>query len=304
MNVKDFSYIVAVVDHGSYSRAAEALFLSQPSLSAYIKNLEKQMGFRFFEDDKKTLSPEGELYISYARKIIALDQSLTRELSQMQRVKNKKIRVGLTIGRSEHFLDELYNRFKMSDSICDIDICVDITHRLLEKLASRELDVILMNQGQDIRGFSSQVIFTDNLLLAAHKDHFITRQAYRVENDPFRHLPPEALREKEYITFPKGRTLRAAFDRFCQEEDICPIIVQEVPNMRAICKMVSHNNGLAFVFNIPHEIAGLGKNCECFHVDTDKLDIDYLLLYSSEKPLSKEYKKAIHLIKETIIKCR
>ena len=43
MNIKDYSYIVAVVDHGSFSKAAKQLFLSQPSLSAYIHNLEHQL---------------------------------------------------------------------------------------------------------------------------------------------------------------------------------------------------------------------------------------------------------------------
>ena len=42
MNIKDFSYIVAVVNHGSFSRAAEALYLSQPSLSAMIAKREKE----------------------------------------------------------------------------------------------------------------------------------------------------------------------------------------------------------------------------------------------------------------------
>ena len=118
MNIKDFNYIAAVVDYGSYSKAAEALFLSQPSLSAYIRNLERQLGFSFFENDKRTLTPEGEMYLSYARKIIALDQELMQNIAQLHRLKDNQMRLGITPARSEQYLDALYDRFQQADCSC------------------------------------------------------------------------------------------------------------------------------------------------------------------------------------------
>jgi DNA-binding transcriptional LysR family regulator len=101
MNIKDFTYITAIVDCGSYSKAAEALYISQPSLSAYIRNLEKQLDIRFFENDRSHLTPAGEIYVSYARKIIALDRQLSDELARVKRADSGKIRIGITPGRSD-----------------------------------------------------------------------------------------------------------------------------------------------------------------------------------------------------------
>lgn len=300
MNIKDYCYIVAVVDHGSFSKAAHALFLSQPSLSAYIHNLERQLGFLFFESDKKTLTPEGALYVSYARQIIALDQKLMQELKQMHRLKENKIRLGITPGRSEQYLDALYERFQQADCIYELAITVDTSQNLIHKVLSNELDLILINQPQESKGLVSWTIFSDQLLLAAHKANPAVKQAYTVPGDPYRHLPIEALFDRHFIIFPKDRSVRAAFDHLCAKNHFTPHIVQESPNMRSACKLVSRNFGVTFVFDISPELKDLSEDCECFYVDTDCLNIDYLIAANAEKPLPREQKKAAALIRDVI----
>ena len=300
MNIKDYSYIVAVVDHGSFSKAAEALYLSQPSLSAYVHNLERQLGILFFESDKRTLTPEGELYVSYARQVIALDQKLMQELKQLHRLKENRIRLGITPGRSEQYLDALYERFQQSDCIYEPEISVDTTRNLIEKLQNNDLDMILINHPQETRGLVSQVIFTDRLLLAAHKSNPAVKLAYEVPGDKYRHLPVDALSGCRFIIFPKGRSLRAAFDRLCTESELSPEIVQESPSIRSACKLVSRNFGVTFVFDIASDLENLDDRCECFYVDADCLNVDYILASSAERPLPRELKKACTLIQDII----
>lgn len=304
MNIKDYNYIVAVVDHGSFSRAAEALFLSQPSLSAYIHNLERQLGFTFFESDKRTLTPEGTVYVSYARQVIALDQKLMQELKQMHRLKENKIRLGITPGRSEQFMDALYDRFQQPDCIFELDISVDTSQNLIGKVQSNELDMILLNQPQNNQGMVSLAIFTDRLLLAAHQANSVVKQAYEVPDDPYRHLPVEALRECKFVVFPEGRSVRATFDKLCKESNLTPNIIQESPNTRTCCKLVSRNYGVTFTFDIPSDVDCLGDRCELFHVDSDCINVDYLLAYSAERSITREQKKAIAFIRETINRVR
>lgn len=301
MNIKDFSYIVAVVDCGSYSRAAEALFLSQPSLSAYIRNLERQLGFSFFENDKRTMTPEGELYVSYARKVIALDQELMQDLAQMQRMKENRMRLGITPGRSEQYLDALYDRFQKPDCNYSLDMSVDTSQHLIEKVLTNEMDVILINQPQETGGLISQSIFADKMILAMHKSNPAAKSAYCVAGDKYRHLPIDALKTCHFIIFPKGRSVRTAFDRLCAENMLTPSIVQESPSVRSACKLVSRNHGVAFVFDIPSELENLGDHCECFYVDSDCLNIDYLLAYSAALPMTRDRRKVLQIIKDTVM---
>ena len=300
MNIKDFNYIAAVVDYGSYSKAAEALFLSQPSLSAYIRNLERQLGFSFFENDKRTLTPEGEMYLSYARKIITLDQELMQNIAQLHRMKDNQMRLGITPARSEQYLDALYDRFQQADCSCTLEIQVDTSQRLIEKVLANEIDVILLNQPQKTNGLISRCIFSDRLLLAIQQSNPATHSAYTVEGDKYRHLPVSALENCCFITFPKGRTVRTVFDQFCTENKLSPHIVQETPHIRTACKLVSRNYGAAFVFDIPSELENLDSTCECFYVDSDCLNIDYSLAYSAASPVGREQKRILQMIRETV----
>ncbi|MBE5994610.1 MAG: LysR family transcriptional regulator, partial [Paenibacillaceae bacterium] len=72
MDLKEARYILAISRNKSISKAAETLFISQPSLSKYLKNLEQQLGTRLFDRVGSGYYPTyiGERYIHYAEKIV------------------------------------------------------------------------------------------------------------------------------------------------------------------------------------------------------------------------------------------
>lgn len=300
MNIKDFSYIAAVVDHGSYSKAAEALYLSQPSLSAYIRGLEKQLGIRFFHHDRTTLTPEGELYLSYARQIIDLDTRLMNDLEQMQRIKNQQFLIGITLGRSDQYLDTLYYALNQQNSVFSVNFCIDTSKNLVQKVLSGELDLILLNDPMNTKTLSCQTIFTDRLLLAVNNQHPAVQKAYTVPGSKYRHLPAEALCDLSYILFPKGRNMRTIFDTFCKHMEITPKIVQEVLSVRSACRLVSRGLGATLLFDIPQELSYLGKEADCYYVDTEDLNVDFVIAYDKKRPVERACNKVIKEIKDTI----
>lgn len=304
MNIKDFKYIVAVVDCGSYSKAADMLFLSQPSLSTYVRNLEKQLDIRFFESNKKELTPEGQLYVSFARRIIALDEELMQNLKQMKRAKDNNILIGMTTGRSEAFLDYLYDYFNKAKGGPSVEFCVDNSQNLIQKTFASKLDFILLNKSQASNGLITHTIFTDHLLLALHKSNPVCKFAYSVPNDKYRHLPMNVIYNLSYIVFPKGRSLRSIFDYFFESVHKIPHIIQEVLSVRSACKLISHGTGATLLFDNPSEIDYLGNNCECFFVDSDHLNIDYVIAYDKNMILTKEHQKTMQAVKKIINKYR
>lgn len=300
MNIKDFSYIAAVVDYGSYSKAAEALYLSQPSLSAYIRGLEKQLGIRFFKNDRTSLTSEGELYLSYARQIIDLDRQLMNDLEQMQRIKSQHFLIGITLGRGDQYLDTLYYMLNQPNSAFSAAFSMDTSRSLIQKVLSGELDLILLNDPMDTKTLSCQTIFTDRLLLAVPNHHPAVQRAYAVPGSKYRHLPAEALRELPYILFPKGRNMRTVFDTFCEHMNIVPQIVQEVLSVRSACRLVSRGLGATLLFDIPQELSYLGEDADCYYVDTEDLNVDFVIAYDKKRPLERACSKVMKEIKDTI----
>lgn len=72
MTLQQLKYIVAVAKTGTFSEAAKTLFLSQPSLTKAIKELEKEMGVTIFDRTNKgvSVSKEGEIFLGYARQVL------------------------------------------------------------------------------------------------------------------------------------------------------------------------------------------------------------------------------------------
>lgn len=71
MTLQQLKYAISVADHGSMNEAAKVLFISQPSLSGSIKELEKELGFEIFLRTNRgiVITPEGEEFLGYARQV-------------------------------------------------------------------------------------------------------------------------------------------------------------------------------------------------------------------------------------------
>ena len=93
-------YAYKVCQLRSFSKAAEKLFISQPSLSSTIKKLEKELGFKIFDRSKTplTLTPEGKIYCEY------LEETIKSETEALQRIKTLKepVTKKLSVGGSNY----------------------------------------------------------------------------------------------------------------------------------------------------------------------------------------------------------
>ena len=79
--IKELSYVIAIAEKGNVSKAAESLFISQPSLSKYLKNLEDHLGAPLFNRRDGGYYPTylGERYLHYAKRIVAYGDEWNRE---------------------------------------------------------------------------------------------------------------------------------------------------------------------------------------------------------------------------------
>lgn len=101
----ELRYIAAIAEHGSISKAARAMHISQPGLSQRLKRLEAQLGCELFDRETTPITPtaSGEVYIKYALRAIAAENSMRREVYSV--VKNRRrLRVGVSMTRANALL--------------------------------------------------------------------------------------------------------------------------------------------------------------------------------------------------------
>ncbi|ADL03636.1 selenium metabolism-associated LysR family transcriptional regulator [Lacrimispora saccharolytica] len=113
MNLKQLEAFVCVAEEKSFSAAAKKLYLTQPTVSAHISSLEKELGARLFVRTTKDveLSPEGEQLYGNARKILQLEKNILRDFTQKDLKTANRIVVGASTVPGQYILPQILSLF-------------------------------------------------------------------------------------------------------------------------------------------------------------------------------------------------
>ena len=120
----DFRYIAAIAEHGSISQAARSAHISQPGLSQRLKRLEAQFGTQLFDRSVTPLKPtaSGEVYIKYALRALAAEDTMRREVYSVARKRRTRLRVGVSMERANTLLAEPLVSFYETCKGCTIEL--------------------------------------------------------------------------------------------------------------------------------------------------------------------------------------
>ena len=97
MDLRELTYFAAIAEHGSLSDAARSLYVSQPALSKYVKQLEAGLGLRLFRREKRqmALTEAGRCYLDYAWRMLALNQEMDSALERFRAPEQRLLRAGM-----------------------------------------------------------------------------------------------------------------------------------------------------------------------------------------------------------------
>lgn len=146
MTLTEFRYIVAVARERHFGRAAEACFVSQPTLSVGVRKLEEQLGVTLFERSKSDVkvTPEGKPIIEQAQHILEQVSQLKQMAKQNSDQLDGPLKIGAIFTIGPYLLPSLIPMLKKLAPKMPLHIDEDYTHNLRTKLRNGELDVIFV----------------------------------------------------------------------------------------------------------------------------------------------------------------
>jgi DNA-binding transcriptional LysR family regulator len=145
MDIRHLQQILAIHEHGSFAKAAQALGLAQPSLSATIARIEDELKLRIFERTAKgsALTPAGEAIVERAERVIAEMRGLTRDTELMAGGEAGELRLGVGLPLRDNVLPPLLLRIAERHPNLRLLLEIGEGDRMLPKLATRELDLVM-----------------------------------------------------------------------------------------------------------------------------------------------------------------
>lgn len=169
--------LLAVMQSGSFTRAAEQLSLSQPAVSYHIRQLEEEYGIKLFFPGKKPLvpTPEGEVMIKYARRLAAISENAVRALEDV-RESLRHYTVGITQSVGESMVARVFADYCTVHPHTRISILTDTIENLYDGLRSYELDFAIVEGSIPDKHSRVELLDMDYLCLVVSPAHPFAQQ--------------------------------------------------------------------------------------------------------------------------------
>ena len=161
-------YIYEIYKSGSFMKAAENLFISQPALSFTIKKFEEELGTKIFDRHTKptTLTPAGELYIHFIEDIARLEKNFFVELSDLQDAKTGHITIGCASYVMSNILPDILQPFRLRHPRISLELVEMPSFDLNLKLSEDALDIVVDSSSFNQNHFQSDFLLQETILLA------------------------------------------------------------------------------------------------------------------------------------------
>ena len=173
MTLTELRYIVAVARERHFGRAAEACFVSQPTLSVAVKKLEEELGVTLFErgPGEVTVTPAGQPIVEQAQRVLE-EASRIREIAAAGRDPLAgPLRLGAIYTIGPYLLPKLIPILRKNAPAMQLLIQENFTHRLAESLKSGEVDVILIALPFAEPGIETRAVYDEPFMVAVPKGH-------------------------------------------------------------------------------------------------------------------------------------
>ena len=233
----------AVARHLSFTKAAEALFMTQPAVTFQIRQLEEHFNARLFErgHGQISLTDAGRVVLDYAERILGLSGELDARLRDMTGQMAGPLLIGASMTIAEYLLPQVLGEFNARYPEVLPRLAVANSETVQNQVAEHSLDLGFIESDSLLPALVIEVVCEDELLVVCAPSHPLARLAS---------VPPELLAQHAYVCREPGSGTREVSDRHLQQLGIAPESLQPVMELgspEALKGVVATGRGYAIM---------------------------------------------------------
>ncbi|MFD0692976.1 LysR family transcriptional regulator [Paenibacillus sp. GCM10027628] len=238
MNIENIEAFVYVIHYNSFNKAADALFLSQPSVTARIQSLERELNTLLFEREGRnfTLTEKGKQFLPYAQQILQTYKKGKQLLQNLNTAPNE-LRIGCTVSVSNYVLPEILPLIKKKHRHLQIKLYTAPSESILEKLLGKELDIGFIRNVTHPH-VESTGYYEDPIRLFVHHRHPFTERSQ---------LTIEDVSRESLVFFECGSLDWMKIHRLFATLEQPPRIEYQIDNLETAKKLVTKGLGISFL---------------------------------------------------------
>jgi LysR family transcriptional regulator, transcriptional activator of the cysJI operon len=243
MDTRQLASFCAVVDHESFSLAAEQLGVTQPAVSLQIRSLEKRLGRRLLDRSGRRVEPTEaglRLYRS-AQRMLALEQQLVEDVADASEGELAgKLEIGASTGPGGSVVPLLLCEFQRANPSVRVSLTVSDTQTIVDHVAGREFAAGIVGAARRHRGVTFDTLFRDEVVLACPPGHRFAGRTITLEE----------LQAEPLIVMQEGAGVRQVIDdalRAAGLRERHPEVKLELGLQESVKSAVAAGYGVAFI---------------------------------------------------------
>ncbi len=305
-------YVYAVYKEKSFTKAAEKLFIAQPSLSAAIKNVEKEVGAPIFERSSAglRLTEVGKEYIIAAEKMISVKEEFENKLNDIFGLETGHLTVGGTNYLSSYVLPKIINTFSCVFPKIEVELAEAKSLSLSEMLKREEIDIVIDSFDELLQEYQGYPLCKERILLCVPSDRAINKelkdyaiQAEDIFNDnlSLADIPPvsiEKFKAEDFVLLKNGNDMYNRAMRIFEKADMQPNVRFSVDQLNISYALAESGMGSCFVTDTLFRFGKFGNNTVLYNVKEAPTGRTLYVAHKKNKYCTKAMEQFIKIAKE------
>ncbi|UVI33639.1 LysR family transcriptional regulator [Paenibacillus spongiae] len=287
MNIGDIRIFMAVVEHGSVSRAAEELGYVQSNVTARIRSLEQEIGRPLFHRHRRgmTLNVEGRKLVTYGEQLLRLMNEMNKAFQDGDDPAGL-LRIGLveTVVGLPDILSAYHRRYKQ----VDLNLAIGVSGRLIEDVLEWKLDGAFVAGPVDAPILDQVPVFEEELVLVCGT---VREEAHAARSG-------RELLDLPMLVFNQGCGYRARLQRWVQSEGLAPMKIMEFGTLETIIGTVVAGLGVTVLSRASVEKLEREGLVRLFDIPEPYRHVSFIYIRRSDAYLGEAERKFIQTISE------
>lgn len=259
MEFRQIQYLLTLAEYRNFTKASKALYISQPTLSAYVAKVEGTLGVTLFDRSTTplTLTYAGEVFVKGAEEVLDACKRLDKQLSDISAQKLGRIRIAMSSERAAYMIPRILPKYQEMYPKVTVEIVSSICDQIVDVLLDNRVDIAILPDGE----FNKQEviendIYSDELVLVA-RDHMICEE-YLIDGIQDA-VDISQLENIPLILLNQQNSNRSFVDTLFSNNGVCPSVTMETDSLTTAYRLATAGLGAAIV---PRMILELTKETE------------------------------------------
>lgn len=305
----NMSYVYEVYKEGSFSKAADKLFISQPALSATVKKVEKKIGTPLFDRSRNPvrLTECGKKYIKIVEQIMEMEEEFAGYVSNLNELSTGTLCIGGTYLFVSYVFPGILKKFHQLYPNVELSMVEGHTSQLEQKLFSGEIDLLMDNYPMNEELYEKRYVKTEHLILAvpaAFKSNAAAKSwslsAADIQNGVHKRketygVPLKMFEEELFVFLKEHNDTRERVEDICKRAGIIPKVAWKLDQMLTTYHLTEQGMGISFISDTAIKYLPKDLNVSYYKIDDPAAERNVYFYYRKNKYFTRSMEEFMKL---------